>query len=58
MTEASEGRRDARDGRDARGAPIDQPPPFWSRWSRIYWVIAGLLFAQTVAFWLLSRWAS
>ena len=36
----------------------DEPPPFWSRWSRIYWFVAGLLVAQIVAFWLLARWAS
>jgi len=34
------------------------PPPFWSRWGRIYWFVAGLLAAETLAFWLLSRWAS
>ena len=37
---------------------IDDPPPFWARWGRIYWVVAGLLAAETLAFWLLSRWAS
>ena len=40
------------------GADPDQPPPFWSRWGRIYAFVAGLLAAETVAFWLLSRWAS
>ncbi len=34
------------------------PPPFWSRWSRIYWFVGGLLAAETLAFWLLSRWAA
>ncbi len=34
------------------------PPPFWSRWSRIYWFVGGLLAAQVLGFWLLSRWAS
>ncbi len=56
MSAASTDGRGDRDGRG--GAPIDQPPPFWSRWSRIYWFVAGLLFAKTLAFWLLSRWAS
>jgi hypothetical protein len=36
----------------------DEPPPFWSRWSRVYTFVAGLLLAQAVAFWLLTRWAS
>lgn len=35
-----------------------EPPPFWGRWSRIYWFVAGLLAAEALAFWLLSRWAS
>jgi hypothetical protein len=39
-----------------RGA--EAPPPFWSRWSRIYWFLAGLLAAETLALWLLSRWAT
>jgi hypothetical protein len=39
-----------------RGA--DEPPPFWARWSRIYWFVFVLLLAQTIAFWLLTRWAS
>ena len=50
----------------ANGAPdaspepggVDEPPPFWSRWSRIYWVVAALLAAQTLGYWLLSRWAA
>lgn len=37
---------------------VEEPPPFWSRWSRIYTFVAALLFAQTIAFWLLTRWAS
>jgi hypothetical protein len=37
---------------------VDEPPPFWSRWSRIYWVVAALLAAQTLGYWLLSRWAA
>lgn len=39
-----------------RGA--DEPPPFWSRWSRLYSFVAALLFVQAIAFWLLTRWAS
>lgn len=53
------------EAREAAEAPeasspggLDEPPPFWSRWGRIYWVVAALLAAQTLAFWLLSRWAS
>ena len=37
---------------------IEAPPPFWSRWGRIYGFIAALLAAETLAFWLLTRWAS
>ena len=37
---------------------VDQPPPFWARWGRIYTVVAALLVAEMLAFWLLSRWAS
>lgn len=50
-----------RGGAQPRGTTegaADEPPPFWSRWSRIYWFIAGLLAAETLAFWLVSRWAS
>jgi hypothetical protein len=36
----------------------DEPPPFWSRWSRIYWFVASLLVVLTLAFWLLGRWAA
>lgn len=36
----------------------DEPPPFWSRWSRIYLFVGGLLLVETVAFWLLGRWSS
>jgi hypothetical protein len=28
------------------------------RWSRIYTLVAALLALETLAFWLLSRWAS
>jgi len=38
--------------------PIDEPPPFWSRWGRIYLLVGGLLVVETVAFWLLTRWVS
>ena len=41
-----------------RASGLDEPPPFWSRWSRLYWFVAGLLAAQIVAFWLLSRWVA
>jgi hypothetical protein len=44
-------------GAAGRGG-TDEPPPFWSRWSRIYWFIAGLLAAQIIAFWLLSWWTA
>jgi hypothetical protein len=40
------------------GGAADGPPPFWSRWGRIYWFVVGMLAADTLAFWLLSRWAS
>ena len=37
---------------------VDTPPPFWSRWSRIYWFVGGLLALDVVVMWLLTRWAS
>jgi hypothetical protein len=37
---------------------IDEPPPFWRRWSRLYLLVAGLLAFDVLAFWLLTRWAS
>ena len=37
---------------------VDEPPPFWSTWPRIYLVVAGLLATEALAFWLLSRWAA
>jgi hypothetical protein len=37
---------------------LNQPPPFWSRWSRIYWFVAGLLAFDIIAMWLLTRWAA
>jgi hypothetical protein len=45
-------------GAGAGAGGTDEPPPFWSRWSRIYGVVAGLLAIEVLAFWLLSRWAS
>jgi len=40
------------------GSGIDQPPPFWRRWRQLYWLVALLLVADVIAFWLLTRWAS
>ena len=37
---------------------LDDPPPFWGSWRRIYWVVAALLAFDVVAMWLLTRWAS
>jgi len=37
---------------------VDPPPPFWSRWSQLYWVVAGLFAAEVLAFCLLTWWAS
>jgi hypothetical protein len=37
---------------------IDDPPPFWGRWERIYLLVAGLLAVETLVFWWLTRWAS
>ncbi|HEX8110168.1 MAG TPA: hypothetical protein VF516_20700 [Kofleriaceae bacterium] len=37
---------------------IDDLPPFWGRWGRIYWLVAGLLAVETLVFWWLTRWAS
>ena len=37
---------------------IDAPPPFWSRWRRLYWFVAGLLVLDVLAMWFLTRWAS
>jgi hypothetical protein len=49
--------------RPARGAEVrprglDQPPPFWGDWRRIYWFVAALLGVELVLFTLLTRWAS
>jgi hypothetical protein len=37
---------------------VDEPPPFWGRWGRIYVFVASLLLVQVIAFYLLSRWTS
>ena len=37
---------------------VDEPPPFWSRWGRIYVFVAALLLVETIVFWLVTRWAS
>jgi hypothetical protein len=37
---------------------LDAPPPFGRRWSRLYWLIAGLFAAETLVLWLLTRWAT
>jgi len=37
---------------------LDEPPPFWGRWRRIYWVVAGLLAAEILVFLLLREWAA
>jgi hypothetical protein len=37
---------------------LDDPPPFWGRWSRLYWLVAGLFVAELLVFCVLSRWAA
>jgi hypothetical protein len=37
---------------------IDQPPPFWGRWSWLYCLVAGLFAVEVLVFCLLSRWAA
>jgi hypothetical protein len=37
---------------------IDTPPPFWGRWSKLYWLVGGLLAADVVVAWWLTRWAT
>jgi hypothetical protein len=37
---------------------LSSPPPFWGRWSRLYWLVGGALLADVIAFWLLTRWAA
>jgi hypothetical protein len=46
------------EARVVRSLPDDESPPFWGRWGRIYWLVAGLLAVETVVFWWLARWAS
>jgi hypothetical protein len=36
----------------------DEPPPLLGSWRRLYWLVAGLLAVDVLAFWLLGRWAS
>ena len=52
--------RPALPGERGRESPllIDQPPPFWGRWERIYLLVAGLLAVETLVFWWLTRCAS
>ena len=40
------------------GRENETPPPFLGSWSRIYLLVAGLLAVETLAFWLLSKWAA
>jgi hypothetical protein len=44
-------------GRAAPPSWVDEPPPFWSTWGWIYAVVAIALAVETLAFWLLGRWA-
>lgn len=37
---------------------LETPPPFWRRWSQLYWLVGGVLVLEVVAFWLLTRWAA
>ena len=37
---------------------IDPPPPFWSRWSQLYWLVVALFAAEVLALSLLTWWAS
>lgn len=37
---------------------LDEPPPFWGRWSRLYWLVLGALGLNIFVFWLLARWAA
>jgi hypothetical protein len=36
---------------------LDEPPPFWGSWERIYVLVAAALAAQTLIYWLLGIWA-
>ena len=46
--------------REGGGAPrgLYEPPLFWQRWSKLYWLVGGLLAADVLACWLLTRWAT
>ena len=35
----------------------DDPPPLLGSWRNIYIVLAAALVVETIAFWLLGRWA-
>ena len=37
---------------------LNDPPPLLARWSRLYWLVGGLLAADVLVAWLLTRWAS
>ncbi len=37
---------------------LHDPPPILKRWNRLYWLVAGLLAADVLVSWLLTRWAS
>jgi len=55
------GKRSAAKGDGAAGETphgLYEPPPFWQRWSKLYWLVAGLLVADVFACWLLTRWAT
>ena len=43
---------------DHRPRGIDDPPPILKRWSRLYWLVGGLLAADVLVSWLLTRWAT
>ena len=35
----------------------DEPPPIFGSWRNIYVVVVVALLVETLAFWLLGRWA-
>jgi hypothetical protein len=43
-------------GKAPRG--VDEPPPFWGHWGRIYLLVAGLLLIETLVFRWLAGWAT
>jgi hypothetical protein len=58
-SEAARGGDGSADGAGARSPRgIDDPPPFWKRWGQLYWLVGGLLAADVLACWLLTRWAT